>query len=34
MGAPFADATLVRIGRAFQRATDWHRRRPDLSAWM
>ncbi len=32
MGAPFADATLVRIGRAFQRATDWHRRRPDLSA--
>jgi len=33
MGAPFADATLVRIGRAFQRATDWHRRRPDLSAW-
>jgi aspartyl-tRNA(Asn)/glutamyl-tRNA(Gln) amidotransferase subunit A len=33
MGAPFADATLVRIGRAFQRATDWHRRKPDLSAW-
>ena len=33
MGAPFADATLVRIGRAFQRATDWHRRRPDLSVW-
>jgi aspartyl-tRNA(Asn)/glutamyl-tRNA(Gln) amidotransferase subunit A len=33
IGAPFADATLVRIGRAFQSATDWHRRRPDLSAW-
>jgi len=33
MGAPFTDATLVRIGRAFQRATDWHLRRPDLSAW-
>jgi aspartyl-tRNA(Asn)/glutamyl-tRNA(Gln) amidotransferase subunit A len=32
IGAPFADATLVRIGRAFQRATDWHSRRPDLSA--
>lgn len=32
IGAPFADATLVRIGRAFQRATDWHLRRPDLSA--
>lgn len=33
MGAPFADATIVRIGRAFQRATDWHRRHPDLAAW-
>jgi aspartyl-tRNA(Asn)/glutamyl-tRNA(Gln) amidotransferase subunit A len=33
VGGPFADATLVRIGRAFQMATDWHRRRPDLSAW-
>ena len=32
MGAPFADATLVRIGRAFQAATDWHLRRPDLPA--
>ncbi len=28
VGAPFADATLARIGRAFQRATDWHLRRP------
>ena len=33
MGAPFAEATLVAIGRAYQRATDWHLRRPDLSAW-
>jgi aspartyl-tRNA(Asn)/glutamyl-tRNA(Gln) amidotransferase subunit A len=33
IGGPFADATLVRIGRAFQSATDWHLRRPDLSAW-
>jgi len=33
IGAPFADATLVRIGRAFQSATDWHQRRPDLTAW-
>jgi aspartyl-tRNA(Asn)/glutamyl-tRNA(Gln) amidotransferase subunit A len=33
MGAPFADATLVRIGRAFQRATDWHRREPDVSGF-
>jgi len=31
IGAPFADATLVRIGRAFQEATDWHRRRPTSS---
>jgi aspartyl-tRNA(Asn)/glutamyl-tRNA(Gln) amidotransferase subunit A len=28
MGAPFAEATLVTLGRAFQRATDWHARRP------
>jgi aspartyl-tRNA(Asn)/glutamyl-tRNA(Gln) amidotransferase subunit A len=33
MGAPFADATLVRLGRAFQRATDWHSREPDLSGF-
>jgi len=28
IGARFAEATLIRIGRAFQKATDWHRRRP------
>jgi aspartyl-tRNA(Asn)/glutamyl-tRNA(Gln) amidotransferase subunit A len=33
MGAPFAEATLIAIGRAYQRATDWHLRRPDLTAW-
>ena len=33
IGAPFADATLVRLGRAFQRETDWHLRHPDLSAF-
>ena len=27
-GAAFAESTLVRMGRAFQKATDWHRRRP------
>jgi len=27
-GAAFADAMLIRIGRAFQRSTDWHLRRP------
>lgn len=31
VGAPFAEATLVRIGRAFQHDTDWHRRRPPIS---
>ena len=30
VGGPLAESTLVRIGRAFQRATDWHRRRPAL----
>ena len=27
-GAPFQDGMLVRLGRAFQQATDWHLRRP------
>ncbi|MEO8674104.1 MAG: amidase [Casimicrobiaceae bacterium] len=31
LGAPFADAMLARIGRAFQSATAWHLRRP---AWI
>ena len=30
---PFAETKIVGIGQAFQRATDWHLRRPDLSAW-
>jgi aspartyl-tRNA(Asn)/glutamyl-tRNA(Gln) amidotransferase subunit A len=30
VGAPFAESTLVRIGRAFQRATRWHLTRPLL----
>ena len=30
IGAAFADATLVRIGRAFQAATEWHHRKPEL----
>jgi len=28
IGAPFTEGTLVRIGRGFQAATDWHRRQP------
>ena len=33
MGAPFAEAKLILLGRAFQKATNWHRCRPDLAAW-
>ena len=29
-GAAFADGLLVRLGRAFQKSTDWHLRRPGL----
>jgi aspartyl-tRNA(Asn)/glutamyl-tRNA(Gln) amidotransferase subunit A len=29
-GAAFTEPVLVRLGRAFQHVTDWHRRRPDL----
>jgi len=32
LGKPFDDARLCRIGIAFQQASDWHRRTPDLSA--
>jgi aspartyl-tRNA(Asn)/glutamyl-tRNA(Gln) amidotransferase subunit A len=28
--SPFAETTLLRAGRAFQRQTDWHRRLPEL----
>lgn len=31
MGAPWGEAGLIRIGRAFQAATDWHRRMPRLA---
>jgi aspartyl-tRNA(Asn)/glutamyl-tRNA(Gln) amidotransferase subunit A len=30
IGAPFAEGTLVRLGRAFQHATKWHLQRPRL----
>ncbi len=29
--SPFAEATLVRTGNAFQSATDWHERIPELA---
>ncbi|MEP7328128.1 MAG: amidase [Betaproteobacteria bacterium] len=28
VGAPFTEPALLRLGRAFQDVTDWHRRRP------
>ncbi len=31
LGKPFDEAVLLRVGRAFQQATDWHRRTPDLT---
>ena len=30
MGRPFSEATLFRLGHAYQAATDWHTRAPDL----
>ena len=32
MGRPFDEATLLRIGYAYEQATEWHRRRPQLQA--
>jgi len=31
-GRPFDEATVLRAGHAYQRATDWHRRRPPVAA--
>jgi aspartyl-tRNA(Asn)/glutamyl-tRNA(Gln) amidotransferase subunit A len=30
-GRPFDETTLFRVGDAYERATEWHRRRPDLA---
>ena len=30
-GRPFDEATVLRVGHAYQRATDWHAREPDLA---
>ncbi len=30
LGAPFAEDTLLRAGRVFEKATDWHTKRPSL----
>jgi aspartyl-tRNA(Asn)/glutamyl-tRNA(Gln) amidotransferase subunit A len=33
VGRRFDDATVLRLARAYERVTDWHRRRPDPSRW-
>jgi aspartyl-tRNA(Asn)/glutamyl-tRNA(Gln) amidotransferase subunit A len=33
VGRPFDEATVLRIARAHERATDWHTRRPDPAGW-
>ena len=30
VGRPFDEATVLRLGHAYQQATDWHTRRPAL----
>ena len=30
-GRPFEDGTVLRVGHAYERATDWHTRRPPVS---
>jgi aspartyl-tRNA(Asn)/glutamyl-tRNA(Gln) amidotransferase subunit A len=32
IGAAFTEPTLIRLGRAFQEVTDWHRQRPPRAA--
>jgi aspartyl-tRNA(Asn)/glutamyl-tRNA(Gln) amidotransferase subunit A len=31
LGRPFGEPTIIRIGHAYEQATEWHRRRPVLS---
>jgi aspartyl-tRNA(Asn)/glutamyl-tRNA(Gln) amidotransferase subunit A len=33
VGRPFDEATVLRIARAYEGATDWHTRRPDPAKW-
>ena len=30
VGRPFDEATVLRVGRAYEQSADWHRRRPPL----
>jgi aspartyl-tRNA(Asn)/glutamyl-tRNA(Gln) amidotransferase subunit A len=34
VGRPFDEPTILRIARAYERATDWHTRRPDPATWV
>jgi aspartyl-tRNA(Asn)/glutamyl-tRNA(Gln) amidotransferase subunit A len=31
LGRPFGEATILRVGHAYERATEWHTRRPPLA---
>jgi len=31
VAAPFAESLVLRVGHAYQQATDWHRRHPILA---
>ena len=33
VGRPFDEATLYRVGRAYERETNWITQAPDVSAW-
>ena len=33
VGRPFDEAMVFRVARAYERATDWHTRRPDPAGW-
>jgi aspartyl-tRNA(Asn)/glutamyl-tRNA(Gln) amidotransferase subunit A len=33
VGRPFDEATVLRVARAYERATDWHTKRPESEAW-
>jgi aspartyl-tRNA(Asn)/glutamyl-tRNA(Gln) amidotransferase subunit A len=30
VGRPFEDVTVLRVGHAYEQATEWHRRRPAI----
>ena len=34
VGRPFDEAAVLRVGHAYERATDWHRRHPDLDTTL